>query len=70
MGKQKLSRVTAVRLDDDLIEGIEDYVARKQAAEPDGTFNPSTFIRSAVRMKLARAGSQAQQSLQRRQGAA
>lgn len=68
MGKHL--RVATVRLDDDLMSKSEDYVARRQAENPDGAFNLSTFIRSAIRMKLAESGSQRLHRIQRKQGAA
>ena len=60
---EKLNRVVAVRMDEDLLGAIGKRIELLRMRVPDGTFNPGTIIRSALRMGRGKAG-------QRRQGRA
>lgn len=61
----KLNRVVAVRMDEDLLDAIGKRIELLRMRVPDGTFNPGTIIRSALRMELARGKKQEKQGLQK-----
>ena len=53
---EKLNRVVAVRMDEDLLGAIGKRIELLRMRVPDGTFNPGTIIRSALRMGQGNAG--------------